>query len=1506
MIHLCRLTLQQQRISTNREQLREYATKMISLLDSNTGIVNEKGLEVFGFQHLSFQEYFVAQSMVKGSDIDQVAKRMLSFTLNPRFRESLLLAFGWISWKWSSDKYNEFCKFLVTQTENDTIPFGILLFFDAINDMYQMPSNLVIFIALNNLINHRCDVIRNTYFISNLSKLPEKIVIEWMELYLKDDKYFRKFCQSFPLTDTTTYNNTSDAILKRIPSFIYRQLWSFHQRNSSKEFRINQILRKALILDDESDQIFNKDLSLCCLSHNIHASSIHPLVLSVIVALCGGIYVMKNQEDMINIDFSLKQMSRESSVIGPIIQYLSNTEESHSVKVQTLILEYESILQKSSTSDNSTAIVDTFIALICLQGLSQPLNYQKYSEYRALALALKRLKQTWFYLKKLCYPNECPNRFTVDVSSIISQTDLILKVFSSQHCEFNQQCMSFSVACASAWKKLGLWHESNQHSIVGFSSSNRAGRYFHCQPDFLHFIGEKELEQVAKKNRSLSIALLFLPQSLQLLYYYMLNSSADNNRNSILPVILLSECLIRLEVVDKYDLNFDLALPILQPILKEYMLENYGIVLKREIYSDSELQSNDRQKFWKAMIKHGLLESFKNQPKDVKTFINIERQRIRDSKAKLQNEEKDIQLFTVSISLARLFQSRYRSRKHPIIPMISINLDESEEICFAITNISDPVLRIIALSIILEMKDPMIFDEEQRDYLQWEMINLLQSLFPSFSLLMSTLLFVRCYAVRQFFPTSFQCMAKIIGERLNESTANLQDQEQEAVYIALQQLDNSDLFNYLSEFTKKKKNLSDLLHFNSTIFYHYFTNTTSFNTLNTILLSSMYLVEIGFDAQILKKYCQNDEQNNVSPIKELEQIWNEASKTKKIMTLKVATYITNYLEIWSKNEIEQIIEDISHCQLIERKALSEVQKWLDYHIDEKLRFLAYYAALQLVSGGSDISNLMKIIEEMFLIDKKFRLASIVANVISSPVVDLLILQQILPILQQNTSLSSKICTWINRKETLEMILNLEYNQITSNIVQSSEMLTKPFLLIIRVYSSDLLNYLNEYIRTFVDKEIEYVAVVIKWIIESSVWYQTKTKFSVQLFQYIFELLHNYQFPRIQKTIVNAMNSVFIHPEARKENIFIQEDAIINLERLICLWNTYSDDIVSICLLAYGNYLLKLEKFRLNRNISGEMKNMLTILFEASLSEIISIRAGFCLIFAEDSVINVNTISTWFANKWNITPIKKYKILLQQTLFDIKGESITSRKWQVSNYLRTNSTEVIETFVIELYNYLCRNDNNNHYLSDPESNYLKIAVIINERNWKEFRDVIQKNFPDEIEFKKRLYLHFKNNPIDRKASLELYSFFGTVTDEFVDMLEWFEEDEYREISFILANIKHISGRDVIDKLFNVINFKISNGKQFKSCLQVVRSFLEINAITMLELHQRFSHINNMLHNNNDEDILKLLTDFSCFKTDLLLSSRNKLYDENDIEQEFLRESKDFDKNSSLLLQTHFFS
>jgi hypothetical protein len=53
----------------------------------------------------------------------------------------------------------------------------------------------------------------------------------------------------------------------------------------------------------------------------------------------------------------------------------------------------------------------------------------------------------------------------------------------------------------------------------------------------------------------------------------------------------------------------------------------------------------------------------------------------------------------------------------------------------------------------------------------------------------------------------------------------------------------------------------------------------------------MYIAKLSFDFSILKMYTRDNDQNNIRPLQELKQLWDDSSNDEKIMTFKVTTYI---------------------------------------------------------------------------------------------------------------------------------------------------------------------------------------------------------------------------------------------------------------------------------------------------------------------------------------------------------------------------------------------------------------------------------------------------------------------------------------------------------------------------------------------------------------------------------------------------------------------------------------
>jgi hypothetical protein len=359
-----------------------------------------------------------------------------------------------------------------------------------------------------------------------------------------------------------------------------------------------------------------------------------------------------------------------------------------------------------------------------------------------------------------------------------------------------------------------------------------------------------------------------------------------------------------------------------------------------------------------------------------------------------------------------------------------------------------------------------------------------------------------------------------------------------------------------------------------------------------------------------------------------------------------------------------------------------------------------------------------------------------------------------------------------------------------------------------------------------------------------------------------------------------------------------------LENIIYSWYKYSEDVLSIFLLTYGNYLIKSHERQMNRNVSNEMKNILIIMSNKSSLELISIRATFCLIFIEHFDLSFLTISEWFRN---ITPEKLYKILLQKTLYRVTNSSPFAFVDEIINHLKTHSTELIDLFVIDLYNYLCNKDKID-YFNDYVPSYITIAREFSINKLDEFRSAVQRSVFDENQFKRQLYLCCKNNPIDCEAFINLYAIFGILTMELVEMCEEFTDNPFFGVELKDPNLCYlkVSNRVVIEELFQILDLKIYDRK-FKTSLWILRYLAKNDMISLLEAHQRIPIIDIMSNGDdnyiwkNEAYIFDLLLNVSCFNEGDLSNFEKIFFTKDDIDEEFEKTKEIIDKKLILFCQ-----
>jgi hypothetical protein len=512
--------------------------------------------------------------------------------------------------------------------------------------------------------------------------------------------------------------------------------------------------------------------------------------------------------------------------------------------------------------------------------------------------------------------------------------------------------------------------------------------------------------------------------------------------------------------------------------------------------------------------------------------------------------------------------------------------------------------------------------------------------------------------------------------------------------------------------------------------------------------------------------------------------------------------------------------------------------------------------------------------------------------------------------------------WIDRKEILEVILNLEVEQVISDCAGPLRFPTKPFLLMMDSCSDDLQLYLIDHLQTFINKEDEiqnackeqYIAVVIKWIIESSITNDNQQNLSEEMCEYIITLLHDRRFPQVQKVILNGFSPKLIDNKVHIKLMFVQDDVITHFEKIIYSYDTYSDDILESCLLGYSNCLINLQNFFSNHEISSEIQVILTNLFETSLSEIITIRAAFCLILAHKSRLTFDTISEWFRNKCSLTPKKEYNLLLQLILYHRRNELSYHEATDIVNHIKKHSDELIDTFVLEVYNYL-KNKCYANYLSDPLPDYIEIVKRFADRNVDIFLRAIRKSSFGEEKFKRELcqYRYYGKGVRYYSTIAELYGMFGVLTIELIELLKWIHDVQHDYVHIDLKKIKQVSDRSVLDRLFNLLCLTPFDTKHYlySYLLGILSDLIKIHAVSLFEVHQRISlTINSVLDDykktnlSYGERMFNHLVSNSSIKQDSSSYNKAVLFNEIDINEEFERQIERIESNLSVCLRRNY--
>ncbi|XP_062501320.1 uncharacterized protein LOC134178458 [Corticium candelabrum] len=117
--------------SSKRSEAENYIVNMITKLQQSVGLLIEKAADSFSFIHLSFEEFLAGCWLLR--DPTKTTDMMLERLSDPRWREPILLAFGYASIKWSRTEFNALLSSMLS-TSNKA---------GTVRDVVSLPALLV-------------------------------------------------------------------------------------------------------------------------------------------------------------------------------------------------------------------------------------------------------------------------------------------------------------------------------------------------------------------------------------------------------------------------------------------------------------------------------------------------------------------------------------------------------------------------------------------------------------------------------------------------------------------------------------------------------------------------------------------------------------------------------------------------------------------------------------------------------------------------------------------------------------------------------------------------------------------------------------------------------------------------------------------------------------------------------------------------------------------------------------------------------------------------------------------------------------------------------------------------------------------------------------------------------------------------------------------------------------------------------------------------------------------
>ncbi|CAF3554219.1 unnamed protein product [Rotaria sp. Silwood1] len=290
------------------------ACEFVQIIREDVGILAARGESLYGFLHLTFQEYFTCLKLINiettkqekeqtytsslQNKIQFIAQSVRYRTNDPHFQVPIALALGKISSSWCQKNFVNFCyEFIKEQDEYDSLlPLGAYMLIKCGNDLVNYPSHDVLFNALDRLIiaagQHKWSIVCSFLFdqiIISLRKFRHDIVSLWIikllsQFYQHDIQTISALChliegkpQEF---ENIKWLNQSSCAMLQFLSIL---------DNENNEFAIDRLLVKIAFSNHHLLPVNPSSFKGFFLDEEIELNSISIILFSIIISLYGGL-----------------------------------------------------------------------------------------------------------------------------------------------------------------------------------------------------------------------------------------------------------------------------------------------------------------------------------------------------------------------------------------------------------------------------------------------------------------------------------------------------------------------------------------------------------------------------------------------------------------------------------------------------------------------------------------------------------------------------------------------------------------------------------------------------------------------------------------------------------------------------------------------------------------------------------------------------------------------------------------------------------------------------------------------------------------------------------------------------------------------------------------------------------------------------------------------------------------------------------------------------------------